>query len=46
LDLQQFQIEYETVINHFLLGISHFDEENDMLIIEYLCSNMEKKIFF
>lgn len=41
LDLQQFQMESDMIIGDFILVIPPFDQEDDMLIIEDFCSNLE-----
>jgi len=34
-------MEYDVIIKYFVLGMAPFDQEDDMLIIEDFCGNLE-----
>jgi len=41
LDLQEFQLESDVIIEDFISGINPFDQEDDMFIIEDFCGNIQ-----
>lgn len=44
LDFQEFQLDFDAIIEYFLSGKTHFDQEDDMIIIDDFCGNL-KNIF-